>query len=65
MLVEGADYAADLIVAADLQALSGAQQVDRLHPLGQVPERRDCAPQEEGVGRHGDREPGDDDQRLP
>jgi hypothetical protein len=63
-VVEGAHYSADLIVAADPEALSGAQQVDRVHPLGQAHEWRDCAPQEEGVGRHGDREPGDYDQHL-
>ena len=63
-LVEGMYDLADLIVAVDLQALSRPQQVDRVHPLGQALERRHCAPQEEGVRRHGNREPGDDDQHL-
>ena len=43
--VEGADDAADLVVAPDLQALPGPQEVDRLHPLREPPERRERAAQ--------------------
>ena len=46
------DDAADLVVAADRQALAGPQQVDRLHPLRQALERRDRAPQQERVRGH-------------
>ena len=40
--VEGGDDAADLVVAVDLQALTGPQQVDRLHSLGQPLQRGDA-----------------------
>jgi hypothetical protein len=63
-LVEGVHDSADLIVADDLQALSRSQQVDRVHPLGQALEWRDCAPQEKGIGRHGYRKRDDDDQHV-
>ena len=55
--VEGGDDAADLVVAAHLQALAGPQQVDHLHPLRQARERRERAPQQHRVHRDRDHEP--------
>ena len=53
-LVEGMDYAADLVIARNSQPLAGAQQVDHVHSFRQSLQRLECSPQEESVGGQGD-----------
>src|SRR5438034_9511482 len=44
-LIEGPHHAADLIIAADLQPLAGAEQVDPVHPPNQPFQRPTRTPQ--------------------
>ena len=62
--IEGDDDAADLVVAEDLQALTGAEEVDRLHSLRQALERRERTSQQDHVRGQRHRQPRDHDQRL-
>ena len=60
--VERGDDASDLVVARHLKSLAGTEQVDHLHPVRKVRQRRERTPQQNRV--HGDREEqsgGDDD----
>ena len=56
-LIEGAHDASDFVVSCDREALAGAKEIDRLHPLSQPLKRRDHPPQEQRVRRHRDYEP--------